>query len=127
MSDSAAISYSNFLQQNLQYLNTEQASDPYQHENYQKLLRQKIAQVKKLDEFKQKLREFRRQEMLRIAWRDLTAKADLAGTLRDLSKLADVIVQEALAWLHACLQPKGQRFPSLLVIALGKLGGGFYD
>jgi len=48
-----------------------------------------------------RLRRFRRQEMVRIAWRDLTGTADLAATTADLSGLADACLSQALAWLHA--------------------------
>ncbi|NGP52243.1 bifunctional [glutamate--ammonia ligase]-adenylyl-L-tyrosine phosphorylase/[glutamate--ammonia-ligase] adenylyltransferase [Thioalkalivibrio sp. XN8] len=78
-----------------------------------------------------RLRAFRRQEMLRIAWRDLAGWAALEETLGHLSELAEVCIRAAADWVHAGLaarhgEPRGadgapQR---LLVIAMGKLGGG---
>jgi glutamate-ammonia-ligase adenylyltransferase len=47
-----------------------------------------------------KLREFRRREMVRIAWRDLAGWAELAETLTDLSHLADACIQYALDFLY---------------------------
>ncbi len=45
------------------------------------------------------LRDFRRQEMLRIAWRDLAGWAPLNEVLFDLSALADACVDISLAHL----------------------------
>jgi glutamate-ammonia-ligase adenylyltransferase len=76
-----------------------------------------------------RLRRFRRQEMVRIAWRDLTGMADLAATTSDLSDLADACLNQALAWLYAH-QCRAQSPPvsadgaplGVVVLALGKLG-----
>ncbi len=76
------------------------------------------------------LRRFRRQEMIRIAWRDLAGLANLTETLGDLSDLAEAAVDAALERLHAW---QGQRFglprdsagqaQRLVVLGMGKLGG----
>lgn len=79
---------------------------------------------------KSALRRLRAREMVRIAWRDLTGRADLAETLRDLSGLADAAIDGALGWLHAAQSrdlgepraPDG-RAQRLVVLAMGKLGG----
>ncbi|HSN18589.1 MAG TPA: bifunctional [glutamate--ammonia ligase]-adenylyl-L-tyrosine phosphorylase/[glutamate--ammonia-ligase] adenylyltransferase [Gammaproteobacteria bacterium] len=76
-----------------------------------------------------RLRQLRRREMMRIAWRDLAGWADLDETLRDLSDLADALTQGALTHLakwHAerhgvARNAKGQA-QSLVVLGLGKLG-----
>ncbi|MGB0713544.1 MAG: bifunctional [glutamate--ammonia ligase]-adenylyl-L-tyrosine phosphorylase/[glutamate--ammonia-ligase] adenylyltransferase, partial [Gammaproteobacteria bacterium] len=75
------------------------------------------------------LRRFRREEMVRIAWRDLAGTAALAETLEDLSELADVCVDEALNVLDGWqrgewgvprdAQGKEQR---MVVLGMGKLG-----
>ncbi|HUH00143.1 MAG TPA: bifunctional [glutamate--ammonia ligase]-adenylyl-L-tyrosine phosphorylase/[glutamate--ammonia-ligase] adenylyltransferase [Gammaproteobacteria bacterium] len=77
------------------------------------------------------LRLFRRREMLRIAWRDLAAWAVLEETLGHLSELAEVCIRAADDWVHRGMVAKHgepcardgspQR---LLVVAMGKLGGG---
>jgi glutamate-ammonia-ligase adenylyltransferase len=80
---------------------------------------------------KTRLRQLRRREMLRIAWRDLAGWADLNETLAVLSEFADACVHEALEKLHAwaCAkngEPRGEAggWPQrLVVLALGKLGG----
>lgn len=79
----------------------------------------------------QRLRQFRRREMLRIAWRDVLGWADLTETMRDLSFLADACIDAALTRLEgfavsvwgapANLHGETQR---LAVIAMGKLGAG---
>lgn len=75
------------------------------------------------------LRRFRRQEMVRIAWRDLAGLAPLEETLEDLSALADACIQAGLDRLHrwqtaAFGRPRGAdgRESRLVVVALGKLG-----
>ena len=75
------------------------------------------------------LRQFRRREMLRIAWRDLAGWSDLDETLRDLSVLAEVCIQTALGFFYrqACLRwgtptlADGTAF-NLNVLGMGKLG-----
>ncbi len=76
------------------------------------------------------LRRFRLQEMLRIAWRDLTGFADLFETMADLSALADACLEKALSLLYewSC-NTKGVPVDhngdpqQLVVIGMGKLGG----
>jgi len=75
------------------------------------------------------LRKIRRREMMRIAWRDLAGRADLAETMADLSALADACIDGALAGLHDVLcrqlgtptRPDGTP-QQLVVIGMGKLG-----
>ncbi|MBK8133821.1 MAG: bifunctional [glutamate--ammonia ligase]-adenylyl-L-tyrosine phosphorylase/[glutamate--ammonia-ligase] adenylyltransferase [Gammaproteobacteria bacterium] len=84
------------------------------------------------DELGRRLRRFRNLAMLRIVWCDLTRSADLERTMAALSALAEACIRGALAFLHpeACRlwgtpigidsgQPQ-----QLLVLAMGKLGGG---
>jgi glutamate-ammonia-ligase adenylyltransferase len=77
------------------------------------------------------LRLFRRRQMLRIVWRDLSGWADLDETLEDLSALADCCIREALArltpWTEAELgkpeaEADGAEPQSLVVLGMGKLG-----
>lgn len=75
------------------------------------------------------LRRFRRQEMVRIIWRDLAGEASLAETLEDLSALADACICAALdrlqAWTRAelgtPLDAEGQP-QAMVVLGMGKLG-----
>ncbi|WP_018935341.1 bifunctional [glutamate--ammonia ligase]-adenylyl-L-tyrosine phosphorylase/[glutamate--ammonia-ligase] adenylyltransferase [Thioalkalivibrio sp. ALJ24] len=81
---------------------------------------------------KRALRESRHRELLRIAWRDLAGEADLDEVMHDLTRLADGLVGTALDWLDARYrarhgQPRSAEDgapQSLVVLGLGKLGGG---
>ena len=75
------------------------------------------------------LRQFRNQEMLRIAWRELVVKADVEVVLRELSDLADTIIEIVLQKFNdLCVTEFGQPVDSdgepvkLVVLAMGKLG-----
>ncbi len=78
------------------------------------------------------LRQFRRREMVRIAWRDIAGWADLDESLRDLSALACACVEVSLARLHQWQSaelgmPMGElsgKPQSLVVLGMGKLGAG---
>jgi glutamate-ammonia-ligase adenylyltransferase len=82
-----------------------------------------------IDDLAGRLRRFRRREMVRIAWRDLTGGAELAATTSDLSDLAEACLDQALTWLYEW-QCADQGPPladdgapmGLVVLALGKLG-----
>jgi glutamate-ammonia-ligase adenylyltransferase len=77
------------------------------------------------------LRRFRRQHMVRIAWRDIGGFAALNETLQDLSNLADVCVQAAYARAYAAFTalygvPRGRHSGApqpLMILGMGKLGG----
>jgi [glutamine synthetase] adenylyltransferase / [glutamine synthetase]-adenylyl-L-tyrosine phosphorylase len=81
------------------------------------------------DDLAARLRRFRRREMVRIAWRDLSGRADLTETTADLSDLAEACLDQALIFLHrgqcaghgAPLHPDGTPM-GIVVLALGKLG-----
>jgi [glutamine synthetase] adenylyltransferase / [glutamine synthetase]-adenylyl-L-tyrosine phosphorylase len=62
------------------------------------------------------LREWRRREMVRIAWRDIAGHAAVTETLAAVSELADASIRAA------CRAATGEGEP-LIVIAMGKLGG----
>jgi [glutamine synthetase] adenylyltransferase / [glutamine synthetase]-adenylyl-L-tyrosine phosphorylase len=81
--------------------------------------------------FMQALRGFRRRHLARIAWRDLAGYAPIDTVLLELSRLADACIDAACR--HATLtharrhgSPRavdGTDLP-LLVLGMGKLGGG---
>jgi glutamate-ammonia-ligase adenylyltransferase len=77
------------------------------------------------------LRIFRRREMMRIAWRDYAGSAALEENLGHLSELADVCIsaaatraQEALARVHGEPRNTDGSPLALMILAMGKLGGG---
>ena len=75
------------------------------------------------------LRRFRRQEMVRIIWRDIASLAVLDETLEDLSALADACIDRALGLLHDWTvaeigtprDASGKR-QRMVVLGMGKLG-----
>ncbi len=77
------------------------------------------------------LRSFRRREMVRIIWRDLTLDANFETTVLDLCNLADACIECALEALYSesCeaygtpVDSSTQQPQRLVVLALGKLGG----
>ncbi len=79
--------------------------------------------------FSRNMRDFRNQEMLRLAWRDIVCQVDLKITLRELSWLADACIQIGLNTLEQW-QSKDTGIPvdssgaaiKLVVLAMGKLG-----
>lgn len=74
-----------------------------QPESYLQALREKCADVTDEPSLMQLLRQFRRQEMTRIMWRDLLNIASLEETLSDVSALADSAVTVALDVLYGQL------------------------
>ena len=78
-----------------------------------------------------RLRRWRRYEMVRIAWRDLAGWAGLAETLSDLTAFADAAIDLAVRHARVGLvarygEPRsaGGAVQPLVVIGMGKLGGG---
>ncbi|MFI3123071.1 MAG: bifunctional [glutamate--ammonia ligase]-adenylyl-L-tyrosine phosphorylase/[glutamate--ammonia-ligase] adenylyltransferase [Methylococcales bacterium] len=75
------------------------------------------------------LRHFRRNEMIRLAWRDISDWEDTRQILRELSWLADACIQKALNFLYqqAC-ERRGTPVLSdgtpqqIVVLGMGKLG-----
>jgi glutamate-ammonia-ligase adenylyltransferase len=88
-----------------------------------------IGQPQDDTQLKQLMRQFRRQQMLLIAARDLTGRATLDESLGHLSELADQMVRMCLQWYYHDLAQKhgapqtaaGQPMP-LVVLGMGKLG-----
>jgi [glutamine synthetase] adenylyltransferase / [glutamine synthetase]-adenylyl-L-tyrosine phosphorylase len=77
------------------------------------------------------LRRWRTHELVRIAWRDLAGWATLEATLGELSAFADAAIGCALALAREALQQRygeprasSGALQELLIIAMGKLGGG---
>jgi [glutamine synthetase] adenylyltransferase / [glutamine synthetase]-adenylyl-L-tyrosine phosphorylase len=76
------------------------------------------------------LREWRRREMLRIAWRDIAGRASVTDTLHAVSDFADAAIRAAAAAAQLHLRavfgrPRGAAGDetSLIVLGMGKLGG----
>jgi glutamate-ammonia-ligase adenylyltransferase len=76
------------------------------------------------------LREWRRREMLRVAWRDIAGRAGVTETLHALSDFADASIRAAASAAHLHLQavfgkPRNANAAQvpLIVLGMGKLGG----
>jgi glutamate-ammonia-ligase adenylyltransferase len=101
----------------------------YSPEDFAQTLPQKLNGVDQEDALNRRLRQYRRREMVRIAWRDLDGRADLAQTVADLSALADECLQQTLDLLY---QWQCEKFgvptsendskQNLVILGLGKLG-----
>lgn len=77
------------------------------------------------------LRQFRRREMVNIAWRDFSASWSLQQSLSHLSMLAEAMIFETYQWQYQICcgewgtpcNENGDAQP-MLIIGMGKLGGG---
>jgi [glutamine synthetase] adenylyltransferase / [glutamine synthetase]-adenylyl-L-tyrosine phosphorylase len=81
------------------------------------------------DQAQKLLMDFKRREIIRIAWRDLTGKADLSEILSDLSHLAMACVSCALDLLyeklcatHGTPMDRHGHAQQMVVLGMGKLG-----
>ena len=79
-----------------------------------------------------KLYEFRREEMVVIAWRELLGDAPVEESFRHLSVLAESLIMAAHDWLYEKMcrdvgVPIGRESGNpqrMLIFGMGKLGGG---
>ncbi len=101
----------------------------YDTEEYPRRLALALAGVSNEVRLIAKLRQLRRREMVRIAWRDIAGRADYQTTVAELSAFASSVVHSALALLNEWLQrdfgvPYSEKgvVQSMVVLALGKLG-----
>jgi glutamate-ammonia-ligase adenylyltransferase len=93
-------------------------------------LRSMLETVPDLANAKRVLREFRNRQMLGILWRDIGTASDLSSTLASLSDLADALIECTSNYVRIGLVTRfGEiigsdgRPMSLIVLAMGKLGG----
>ena len=107
---------------------------PYESDTYAQRLDALLASIEDEKELHRTLRLFRQREMVRLIWRDLNRLADMRGTTRELSWLADACIDRTLGWLYqqACQRwgvphsrpdANGVRHPQqMVVLGMGKLG-----
>ena len=106
----------------------------YSISDYQQLLKQQIITISDTSDEQRLwklLRLFRQREMQRIIWRDLNRLADVTETTRDVTLLAEACINCALDYLYPIVVKDlgvpvgaGHSEQRLLVIAMGKMGGG---
>ncbi len=95
----------------------------------QESLQARLEGVNDIPMLGERLRQFRRAQMVRIAWRDLAGWADLNETMQDLSDLADVCIGCARDFIHQQMSSlygvpvnrQGEE-QHLVLLGMGKLG-----
>nr|CAA6828438.1 MAG: Glutamate-ammonia-ligase adenylyltransferase (EC [uncultured Thiotrichaceae bacterium] len=126
--------FSPYLSQQLErtpeYLQMLSGTSPYSEGELVKNIAAEIAAIDEEPELMRCARQIRHRETVRIAWRDLSGLAELPEVMRDVSDLADALVNSVLDWWHErlCLKlgtPHSRDgIPQrLLVLGMGKLGG----
>ena len=98
-------------------------------EGYQRKFKELTTEINDENSLMDLLRRCRRRELVRIAWRDLTGRADLTETMADLSAFADACLEHTLNILYQW-QCETLGVPTaadgtkqqLIVLGLGKLG-----
>ncbi|HKK90431.1 MAG TPA: bifunctional [glutamate--ammonia ligase]-adenylyl-L-tyrosine phosphorylase/[glutamate--ammonia-ligase] adenylyltransferase [Desulfobacteraceae bacterium] len=103
----------------------------YAENRYGAQLDARLSGVSEISDMKRVLLQTRLREMVRIAWQDLTGKAGLEETLKDLSNLADACIDRAFLFLHDTLcsvyetplDSLGEK-QRIIVLGMGKLGAG---
>ncbi len=129
-----ALNASPYLQEQLarfpQWVDGLLSSCAYQPDELVEKISTEIAAISDEANLLKAVRQIRHRETVRIAWRDLTAAADLVETLQTTSDLADALVGSVLDWWQQELVTKhGQplnragELQSMLVLGMGKLGG----
>lgn len=99
-------------------------------ESYQAELKERLSTCNNEADLFRILRQYRRQEMVLIAFRDMCLNIDINQSLLHLSSLADALILSAQHWLVEFYRPQwgvacdvdGNEIP-LLIFAMGKLGG----
>ncbi len=97
------------------------------------LVEELVGEVRSLDHQQQvmaALRRFKQRETLRIAYGDIVQQQPIAQTTRQISYVADAMVEGALVFAHRQVEARRGRLhhqttqrPRFAVLALGKLGG----
>ena len=110
----------------------ESYNSPCKREDMEALLRESGLDLRNEAELAQAMRKLRKRVMVKLILRDLNGLADLNEVMQSMTALAELCVQRAQGCLMTGLQeqfgsPQGQssaQTQELLVIAMGKLGGG---
>ncbi|GLT18161.1 glutamate-ammonia-ligase adenylyltransferase [Vibrio zhanjiangensis] len=117
--------------QNLQQQLPDMLAQPTRHPKYRTQLASLLAECHDEAAGHRVLRQFRRREMVYIAWRDFMGSWSLEQSLEHLSKLAEAMLFETYQWqYHECCKLWGTpcncsgKAQPMLIIGMGKLGGG---
>ncbi len=89
-----------------------------------------VQALRKREDVLTALRRFKRRETLRIAYGDIVQQLSVVQVARQISYVADAVVEAGLAYAERAVQEKHYQFqgenfhpPRFVVLALGKLGG----
>ncbi|MBX3616385.1 bifunctional [glutamate--ammonia ligase]-adenylyl-L-tyrosine phosphorylase/[glutamate--ammonia-ligase] adenylyltransferase [Nitrosomonas sp.] len=106
----------------------------FHRKEMQNFLDSRLKQILKEENLNSVLRDLRKQVILRLAIRDISGLADLAEVMACMTDLAEVTIDCALKYHEMWLtrpdrfgSPQGensQAVQHLLIVAMGKLGGG---
>lgn len=109
-------------------------TEPYTIATYRALIQDATQTLSSAEALMPVLRRLRQQEQIRLIWRDLTRRADMASTTQELSWMADAFIDVTLEHLyrfhcerfgtpHGPADEQGERQPQrMVVIGMGKLG-----
>lgn len=107
---------------------------PFSRKEMQAFLDAHSQQIATEENLHRVLRDLRKQVMLRLAMRDISGEADLSEVMSSMTALAEVAINFALKYHENWLTqpdrfglPRGEHsntIQHLLVVAMGKLGGG---
>lgn len=133
----AVLAFSDFVAENLQQYpqwreklqQLSPVADEWQH--YGQCLANECSPDEPEAQIMRRLRLFRREMLVRIAWMQILQQATTEQTLQQLSALAEVLIIAARdwCWRQCCLEmgtpcnAAGEAQP-LLILGMGKLGGG---
>ncbi|MCW8846834.1 MAG: bifunctional [glutamate--ammonia ligase]-adenylyl-L-tyrosine phosphorylase/[glutamate--ammonia-ligase] adenylyltransferase [Gammaproteobacteria bacterium] len=77
------------------------------------------------------LRRIRRREWMRLAWREISASADVMESLAELTDAADILIRSAMNFAgkglqarHGCPRDAEGKLQQMIILGMGKLGGG---
>lgn len=104
-------------------------TEPLNATQMRDILQEKLTTCTAEADLHRALRQYRRQMMMRIIWRDFSFTTNMWQTTAELSHLADICVDEALNWLYDFYTPqwgtpcdKQSQPQRMSVIGMGKLG-----
>jgi glutamate-ammonia-ligase adenylyltransferase len=114
-----------------EFIRTGDLTREFTLETYRQRIGRRLEFIESENDLVKWLRRIRRREMIRIAWRDLVNMSDLENTMYELTALAEVLIDEALSCLyhqhcgvHGIPCGASEEPQRLVVIGMGKLGGG---
>jgi len=113
-----------------QLMNSDALGSSDRRESLKQELQHDLAMTQDETQLHRVLRQFRRKQMVIIAWRELLCEADLQESFLHLSFLADELIDQTQRWLYE-KQCSEQGIPvnavgvkqHLYIFAMGKLGG----